>query len=224
MKRQFAALIAILAWVGLAMQFAFAILNPATQDVAVTERIVRYFSFFTVVANGIIAVITTTIAVAPESRSSGRLQNGSVLTAAAVYISIVAVVYSLFLRSVVNAQGWHLISDHIVHDIMPAVFVLFWLIYAPKRDVKWLDPVKWLLVPVLYIAYSLVHGALDNWYPYWFADVAKLGYPTALKNSGFVLVAFLVFGFIFAAFAHILSAFDQTRMSDEGEFAAANDR
>ena len=205
MKRPFAALIAILAWVGLAMQFAFAIVNPAMQDVSVAERIIRYFSFFTVVANGIIAIVTTAIALAPESRFSRRVENGSVLTAAAVYISIVAVVYSLFLRAVVNAQGWHLISDHIVHDAIPPLFVLFWLIYARKSDIGWLDPVKWLIVPVLYIAYSLIHGAFDSWYPYWFADVTKLGYPTALKNSGFVLVAFLVFGIIFAAIAKLLS-------------------
>ena len=205
MKRPFAALIAILAWVGLAMQFAFAIVNPAMQDVGVAERIFRYFSFFTVVANGIIAIVTTAIALAPESRFSRRVENGSVLTAAAVYISIVAVVYSLFLRSVVNAQGWHLISDHIVHDAVPPLFVLYWLIYASKQDVRWLDPLKWLIVPLLYIAYSLIHGAFDNWYPYWFADVTKLGYPTALKNSGFVLIAFLIFGFTFAAIGKLLS-------------------
>ena len=204
MKRPFAALIAILAWVGLAMQFAFAIVNPAMQDVSVAERIIRYFSFFTVVANGIIAIVTTAIALAPGSRFSRRIENGSVLTAAAVYISIVAVVYSLFLRAVVNAQGWHLISDHIVHDAIPPMFVLFWLIYARKSDIGWLDPVKWLIVPVLYIAYSLIHGAFDSWYPYWFADVTKLGYPTALKNSGFVLLAFLIFGFVFAAIGRIL--------------------
>jgi hypothetical protein len=205
MKRTFAVLIAVLALGGLAMQFEFAIVNPAAQDASVAERIVRYFSFFTVVSNGIIAIITAAIAIAPTSQFSRRIQNGSVLTAAAVYISIVAVVYSLFLRSVVNAQGLHAISDHIVHDIVPPLFVLYWLIYAEKNDVQWLDPVKWLIVPILYIAYSLLHGAFDNWYPYWFADVTKLGYPTALKNSGFVLIAFLIFGFVFAAIAKLIS-------------------
>jgi len=203
--RRFAALIAVIAWVGLAMQFAWAISNPAAQDVDVAERIIRYFSFFTVVGNGIIAIISTAIASARSSRFSKRVQNGSILTAAAVYISIVAVVYSLFLRSVVNAQGWHLISDHIVHDIVPAVFVLFWLVYAPKRDVRWLDPLKWLVVPVIYMAYCLARGAIGNWYPYWFADVTKLGYPTALRNAGLVLIAFLIFGFIYAAIAKVLS-------------------
>src|SRR6476661_444270 len=205
MKRVFAASIALLTWVALAIQFAWAIDNPAVRDISFAERIIRYCSFFTVVGNGIIAVITTANAVFPNSSFSRRVQNGSVLTAAAVYISIVAVVYSLFLRSVVNAQGWHLISDHIVHDVVPAVFVLYWVVFSPKKDVGWLDPVKWLIVPLLYIAYSLIHGAFDNWYPYWFADVAKLGYPTALANSGFVLIAFLVFGFVYAVIAKVLS-------------------
>jgi len=204
MKRVFAAFIALLTWVGLAIQFAWAIDNPAVQDISVAERIIRYFSFFTVVGNGIIAVITTSTVAAPNSSFSRRVQNGSVLTAAAVYITIVAVVYSLFLRSVVNAQGWHLISDHIVHDVVPAVFVLYWVVFSPKKDVAWLDPVKWLIVPAIYIAYSLVHGAFDNWYPYWFADVTKLGYPTALRNAVFVLVGFLMFGFIYAAIAKVL--------------------
>jgi len=204
MKRIFAAFIALLTWVGLAIQFAWAIDNPAVQDISVAERIIRYFSFFTVVGNGIIAVITTSTVAAPNSSFSRRVQNGSVLTAAAVYITIVAVVYSLFLRSVVNAQGWHLISDHIVHDVVPAVFVLYWVVFSPKKDVAWLDPVKWLVVPILYIAYSLIHGAFDNWYPYWFADVTKLGYPTALRNALFVLVGFLIFGFIYAGIAKVL--------------------
>ena len=205
MKRVFAAFIALLTWVGLAMQFAWAIDNPAVQDVSLAERTVRYFSFFTVVGNGIIAIVTSAIAIFGKSRFSQRVQNGSVLTAAAVYISIVAVVYSLFLRSVVNAQGWHLISDHIVHDIVPVVFIVYWLLYATKKDVSWHDPVKWLMVPVLYIAYSLIHGAFDNWYPYWFADVSKLGYPTALRNAGLVLIAFLIFGFIYAIIAKLLA-------------------
>jgi hypothetical protein len=205
MKRGFAGIIAVIAWIGLGMQFAFAIVNPATQDVAVAERIIRYFSFFTVVSNSIIAVGMTAIAFFPRSRFAKFFDSAGVLAASAVYITIVAIVYSLFLRSVVNAQGWHLYSDHIVHDIVPALFVLYWLILAPKRAVNWIDPLKWLIVPVLYVAYSLIHGAYDNWYPYWFADVSKLGYPTALKNSAFVLIAFFVVGMIYSAIAKLIS-------------------
>lgn len=197
-------MIAILSWFGLAIQFAWAVSNPAAQDIPLAERIIRYFSFFTVVSNGIIAVATTAIAVSPRSRFARFFDSGNVLTAAAVYITIVAVVYSLFLRSVVNAQGWHLVSDHIVHDIVPPLFLLFWLFYAPKQEIDRLGPVKWLVVPIMYIAYSLLHGAIDNWYPYWFADVTKLGYATALKNSGFVLIAFLMFGLIFTAVGRLI--------------------
>src|SRR6476619_5954763 len=100
MKRVFAAFIALLTWVGLAIQFAWAIDNPAVQDISLAERIIRYFSVFTVVGNRIIDVITTAAAVSPNSSFSRLAQHGSVLTAAAVYIPRVAVVYSLFLRSV----------------------------------------------------------------------------------------------------------------------------
>lgn len=205
MRKGLAATIAILAWFGLALQFEFAVTNPATLDVSLLERTVRYFSFFTIVSNLIVAVITTAIGFFPNSRPGRFVNNSSMLTAAAVYITIVAVVYSLFLRAVVNAQGLHAISDHIVHDIVPPAFVIYWAVYAPKAGITWLDPVKWLIVPVFYIAYSLAHGAFDNWYPYWFADVRKLGYPTALRNSGFVLLAFLVFGFVYAVIAKLLS-------------------
>src|SRR5437868_2699002 len=113
MKRVLAAIIAILAVAGLAMQFEFALTNPATQEIPAAERIIRYFSFFTVVSNLIVAIVTISIAVFPRSRLDRYVNTASVLTAASVYITIVAVVYSLFLRSVFSTLGWHDISNHI---------------------------------------------------------------------------------------------------------------
>jgi hypothetical protein len=40
-----------------------------------------------------------------------------------------------------------------------------------------------LIWPSLYIAYTLAHGAVSDWYPYPFIDVVELGYPTALRNG-----------------------------------------
>ena len=205
MKRTLAAIVAILAWVGLTMQFYLTLTHPPAPEVPVAERIIRFFSFFTIISNLIVAIVTTAIAFFKGSRVERLVNRTSVLAAIAVYITIVAAVYSLFLRAVVNPQGWHLVSDHFIHDIVPPAYVLFWLIFAPKKGVRWADPVKWLIVPILYIAYSLTHGAYDNWYPYWFADVSKLGYPTALKNSAFVLIAFLVVGLIYAGVAKLIS-------------------
>jgi hypothetical protein len=205
MKKAFAAIVAALAWIGLTLQFIFTITDPPSPDVPVIERIIRFFSFFTIISNLIVALVTTAIAFFRGSRFERIVNRAGVMTATAVYITIVAAVYSSFLRAVVNPQGWHVVSDHFIHDIVPPAFVLYWLVLAPKAGITWIDPVKWLIFPALYIVYSLIHGALDNWYPYWFADVDKLGYPTALKNSALVLVAFLIVGLIYAAIAKLVS-------------------
>jgi hypothetical protein len=202
MKRPFAALIAILPWAGLAILF---VVHPALQDVPIGERILRFFSFFTVISNLIVAITMTAIAFFPDTTVGRFFKNPGTIAAVAVYITIVAIVYSLFLRHVSEPQGWHIVSNHIVHDIVPPLFVLYWLIYGSKDGLSVVHPFKWLLLPLIYMTYALVRGAASSWYPYWFADVTKLGYPTALRNSGFVLIAFLVFGFIFAAIAKLLS-------------------
>jgi len=206
MRRTFAVVIALLAWIGLALHFVDTLTKAANNGISLLEGSARFFSFFTVVSNLIVAVAMSLIAFAPGSRLAQFVNTSSVLTATAVYITIVAIVYSLFLRGVVKLEGMLLISDHIVHDIVPPLFVIYWGVYAPKNNLKWSEPFKWLIVPVLYIVYCLIHGAFDSWYPYWFADVTKLGYPTALRNAFLVLVAFLVFGYIFAAVAKLLPA------------------
>jgi hypothetical protein len=205
MQRAFITIIAIAAWLGLLLQFVLTLADPITLDVPIFERIIRFFSFFTILSNLMVALASSAIAFFPNSKLGRFVNSASVLAAIAVYITIVGIVYSAFLRGVVELTGWHVTSDHIIHDIVPPAFVLYWLILAPKAGITWIDPVKWLIFPALYIVYSLIHGALDNWYPYWFADVSKLGYPTALQNSAFVLVAFLIVGLIYAAIAKLAS-------------------
>lgn len=197
--------IAIVALIGLLLQFVLTLADPLTPGVPVLERIIRFFSFFTILSNLMVALASTTIAFFPDSKLGRFVNSASVLAAVAVYITIVGVVYSAFLRGVVELTGWHITSDRIIHDVVPPAFVLYWLIFAQKSGITWIDPFKWLIVPVLYIAYSLIHGAFDSWYPYWFADATKLGYPSALKNSAFVLLAFLVVGVVYAGLAKLIS-------------------
>jgi hypothetical protein len=45
---------------------------------------------------------------------------------------------------------------------------------------------------VLWIAYTLAHGAISGWYPCPFLNVTKLGYLLTLRNTGFVFLAALI--------------------------------
>jgi hypothetical protein len=123
----------------------------------------------------------------------------------ATYISLVSIIYSLFLRAAWNPLSLHGLNDTLFHDIIPIAYVLQWILFSPKNGLRSFDPIIWLIYPVAYISYTLIHGAATNWYPYWFADVSKLGYPVALRNTGFVLIAFVTVGFVFLTFSKLLA-------------------
>jgi hypothetical protein len=84
------------------------------------------------------------------------------------------------------------------------MFVIYWIVAAPKSGITWIDPIKWLVYPIIYMAYSLIRGAIADWYPYWFVDITKLGYSTALTNTAFVMIGFIVVGFVYAMLAKLL--------------------
>lgn len=205
MGRVFAVTIALIGWLSLLLQFVLAMTNPVEPEPSSLERFIRFFSYFTVSTNIIVTVMFTSIAFFAASRFGSFLSRSTTQSAITSYISIVGIVYSLFLRNVWAPVGWNAVADHALHDVMPILSVLYWLIFAAKGDISWADPIKWLAYPLVYISYSLVRGALVAWYPYWFVDVTRLGYPSALINTGVVFIAFAVVGSIYAAIAKVMS-------------------
>lgn len=205
MGRIFAGIIAIIGWLSLVLQFILQMTSPITPEPSTIERFVRFFSYFTITTNIIVAVTMTAIAFFPATRFGEFFLRAGVQAAVASYISIVGVVYSLFLRSVWSPVGWQAVADHALHDLIPVLYVFYWLVFTPKNGIAWAAPLRWLIYPLAYVAYSLIRGAFAAWYPYWFVDVTTLGYATALTNTAFVLVAFLVFGYVFASFAKVLA-------------------
>ncbi|MBK6825986.1 MAG: Pr6Pr family membrane protein [Chitinophagaceae bacterium] len=53
---------------------------------------------------------------------------------------------------------------------------------------------SWLVFPAFYLTYTLIRGALVNWYPYPFVDAGNLGYVKVALNSLAVLAAILITG------------------------------
>lgn len=202
--RIFAGIAGVFVWLVLIVQFYLQLTNTAV-DATTAERVVRFFSYFTTLTNMIVAVTWTAVVIFPRNKIGEFFASTKVQTAVAVYIAIVGLIYTLFLRGVWAPEGWQKFADHSLHDASPIAFLIFWLIFVPKTGLKWTDPVKWLVYPFAYMLYSLVRGAIVNWYPYWFADAGQLGYQVALRNAFFVLTAFLVIGFIFAGAGKLIA-------------------
>lgn len=196
-------LFAVVGWTGLLAQYGLS-LEAGTRSVLGST--VVFFSYFTVLTNVLVALALTAPALAPDSRLGRWTASEGVRAAMAMYIAVVALIYHLLLAGTWNPQGLLFYVNQILHTVMPIAFVLDWLLFVPKGRLRWIDPVKWLAYPLLYGLWTVIHGQLIDWYPYWFIDIGALGWSRALVNFGALLAFFLALGLVVAALDRGLSA------------------
>ncbi|MCZ4126067.1 Pr6Pr family membrane protein [Streptomyces sp. H39-S7] len=159
-------------------------------QVGVWTRLVRLLSYFTIQSNLLVMASSAFVALAPA-------RDGIVLRVlrldAVLGIAVTGLVFATVLASKVHLTGWALACTIAFHYIAPPAAVLGWLVFGPRNR---LDPatLAWSLVwPLAWIAYTLAHGAVTDWYPYPFLDVNLKGYPVALRNVALVAVVTLLF-------------------------------
>ncbi|MGI8696400.1 MAG: Pr6Pr family membrane protein [Mycobacteriales bacterium] len=153
---------------------------------SVATRIVRFFSFFTVESNILVAITAVTLAVAPLR--DGRVWR--VLRLEALFgITVTGIVYATLLRGVVDLHGAAAVTNALLHYAAPLMAVLGWLLVGPRPRIEETTLVLSLIWPALYVGYSFAHGAATGWYPYPFIDVTQLGYVTVVRNGvGLILL------------------------------------
>jgi hypothetical protein len=172
------------------MQYWLLLRGETFADMAASS--VKFFSFFTILTNLLAAVALLLPLIAPHSGVGRFLTRPNVRTAITGYIIIVGTVYYLLLSGLSQQQGWRIFFEYMLHYVTPPLFVLDWLLFVPKRDVDWRVVLGSLWYPLVYLVWTLLHGAVTGWYPYPFVDVADLGYPRALINIAGLVLAFLM--------------------------------
>jgi hypothetical protein len=195
--RSVLALIAALAWLALVLQLLLMVQQAAPG--AWLNAVVNYLSFFTILTNLLVALVATLPLLMPHSAAGQFFLRPSIQTATAVYITIVGVTYSLLLRRMWNPHGTQKIADVLLHDVVPVLYVAFWIFLVPKFTLRWSDAVRWLAYPIAYMLYTLARGFVSNWYPYYFIDVDTIGWSRALIHAAALLVAFFGLGLLFIA-------------------------
>jgi hypothetical protein len=188
-QRTYAFFSALLGWFAVIAQLVILIQNRTT---LLPEAIIRFFSFFTIQSNIIVALCFSAYFMSGKWKSF--FTRPGTQTAVTVYIIVVGTVYNLVLRSIWHPTGFQIPVDEILHSVIPLLMLLFWLLYTPKAGLQWKDAFTWALYPLCYTFFIGVRGAISGFYPYPFINVTELGYPKVLMN-GMVLV--LVFVFLF---------------------------
>ena len=193
-KQYFSAGVALLAWFAVVAQY---VLMMENRTVSIPEATIRFFSFFTILTNTLVAVYLTMNCFRKKPKKSRRFQRPGILTAITVYITVVGLVYQVVLRQTWHPTGLQRIVDEMLHTIIPVLFILFWFLYENKARVKWGQIPAWLIYPLVYVIYILARGSASGFYPYPFVDVVEIGYKQVLINC---LGLFVVFGTIAAIF------------------------
>jgi hypothetical protein len=190
--RPFAAAIALLGWLALALQLLLSIQLTIANGQGALAGVWIYFGYFTILTNVLAALALTAATRGPHGAVSRFFIRPDVHTAIAMSIAIVAAIYNLLLRQLWQPHGWQIVADNILHVVMPVLFLLHWWLAVPKATLRWPQIVVWQLYPAAYFAYALTRGAVNHWYPYPFLDVNTLGYLRALINACAVLLVFVV--------------------------------
>ena len=189
--RSLAAVGCLLGTFGLALQLCFSIQMTEAKGGDALAGVWLYLGFFTILTNMLVAKVLGSAAIGPRNAITRFWLRPGVQTAAAMSIAIVSLIYNFMLRQLWQPSGWLLAADVIVHDIMPPLYLLYWWLAVPKRDLRWSQVLVWQSFPAAYFAYVLLRGAANGWYPYPFLDARTLGYGQVLVDAVLVLLAFI---------------------------------
>lgn len=201
-KRWLVVLVAVIAWFAVLLQLYLMLLNTKNPP---GETLLRFFSYYTILTNLLVAVYCTVLLIKPRGRLGVAFLRPGTATAVAVYITVVGLVYNLVLRQLWSPSGWQWLVDELLHVGVPLLFILYWLAAVPKSGLRYKGIGTWLIYPAVYAIAIFLRGAWSGFYPYPFVDVTALGYQRALLNSVVLAGGFLLMAAAFVAVGRLLS-------------------
>jgi hypothetical protein len=174
---------------------ALSLVAVGTQLFAVTvpkgHSVVNFFSYFTNLSNIAISVVFIVSAVWLARGRVPTAVDVAIRGGAVVYIAFVGLVFNTLLRDVDLGDliPW---VNLIVHFVMPIAGIVDWVLWPPRHRLPFGVTFTWMVFPAVYVAYSLIRGAVTGFYPYPFFDPTGQGYGGVAVYCLVMLVGFFV--------------------------------
>lgn len=204
-----------IAWIGFAGQVIVAFFNLAPEpqkgptlfgghSEGLAGGIFRVFdtlSYFTIWSVFLVALTLTLIYKNP---SSENIKLRTVRLSSLMMISISTIFYILLLSQDNNPTSWNIYTNFLNHYFTPAVTILVFVVFGPRKWFKFKTIFAALLIPTAFLLYTFARGAIIGKYPYPFLDVASLGYLATLAQVLSIYISGVVFLFVFYLFDRLL--------------------
>jgi hypothetical protein len=159
-----------------------------TEVPALGYRLGRFFSYFTIQSNLLVAVATVLLARYPAHDAAGW----RVLRLAGVSgIILTGLVHWFLIRPHLDLEGWDYTADKLLHIAVPLLAVAGWLLFGPRPRIAG-QAIAWALAwPVAWLVWTLAIGGLTGWYPYEFLDVGLKGWGSVAVTAVGITLLFL---------------------------------
>lgn len=204
LARVYQTLTAGLSWFAVGLQFYITTSRSLSSGKTLFGTIVFLLSFFTILTNLLVAVTLTLPLAGSKSRAAEFFVSPGVRSAVAAYIAMVGISYNLLLRHLWSPVGAEWVADELLHDVVPAMYLLHWIVHVPKGALRFGQIPKWMLYPAAFVVFVLCRGSLVGQYPYPFLDVAALGHARVLVNVLGLLGAILAISFVVVAVDRVM--------------------
>lgn len=191
----------LFAWAGIGIQL-YDMLQA--QQLSFFNSLIKFFSYFTILTNLLVAVYFSSIVFATSSVCSVFFRKYSSTTAITVYILVVGIIYNISLRQIWVFTGWAKLANELLHTVTPLYFLCYWFFITKKEKLSFRVIIYWMLYPLFYLVYTLIRGTIVHNYPYPFVDVNSLGYPGVILNCLIVAALFFILFAIFIAISNRL--------------------
>jgi hypothetical protein len=198
-SRTSAAIVALTAWFALVLQYVLIIVSPG-DGVGPLLATFRFIAFFTILSNLMVALTATVACIPSDTSFAAFFRTPRVRGCAALCIGITLAIYHSILAATWSPQGAQWVADVTLHYAVPLLYLAWWFALVPRGELAWLDAVRWLSFPLVYLVCVLLRGAWLHEYPYPFIDVDALGVATVVRNAVVLGVLFLLVGLLIVAF------------------------
>lgn len=187
--RAWFALNAVVVVVALAIQIPITAATTTGEFDTPAARVANLFTFFTILTNILVAATSTLLAIDLDRRSTlfRTLRLDALLG-----IAVTGLVYHAVLANLYDLRGAEAFANQLFHTVSPLMAVLGWVLFGPRGLIDRRVVALSVVYPILWLAFTLVRGAVIDWYPYPFVRVSELGYPQVALNCLLITVLFLV--------------------------------
>lgn len=192
--------LSVVGWAALAVQLVLSVQMQVSRGHTVVYGVFMYAGYYTILTNLFCTLVATAFLLPRDEASRwAAWREPWVVTAAAVSIVMVGLIFHVLLREQYQPTGIAAVTNVIHHYGVPAVFAAFWWRIVPRGSLVWSDVWRVFAYPAAYLVYVLMRGEISGVYPYFFIDARTLGYVGVLVNALGISALFIGAGLAFVA-------------------------